>query len=99
VAWLYGTDERLCVICNDIFAWGCADAEPMAHADVQEVFRRVRTDPRWGAAKWCALKRNERPQAPVVRDMTAAGAWDDEMEALPANTWEVAMRAIQEPAP
>ena len=34
-------------------------------------------------ARWCCLRRNMRPQPPVLRSMQAAGVWDDALEALP----------------
>lgn len=70
----------LCVGCNDVFAWGCADAEDMTHRDVDEVFGFWEKDPHWGAAVWCMIRRRELPQRPVAERIRKAGVWD--LEAL-----------------
>lgn len=36
----------------------------------------------FGPAKWCAIKRNIKPQAPVIEAMKKAGVWDERMDAL-----------------
>lgn len=61
------------VICNDIFAWGCADAEDIEYKDLETIFNLHRKDPIWGIASWCIKKRKQRPQYPVERDMIEAG--------------------------
>lgn len=75
----------LCVNCNDTFAWGCADAEPMLYDDLETVFNMWKADNRWGADKWCAIKRNQKPQPPVIEAMKKDGSWDETMENLGAN--------------
>lgn len=64
------------VNCNDVFAWGCADAEEAAYADLETVYRHWRRDPYWGTAIWCMIKRREMPQRPVERRIREAGVWD-----------------------
>lgn len=76
----------LFVVCNDIFAWGCADAEQVSMGELLDLYRMHAADKKWGAAKWCCKKRNQRPQFPVERDMRADGSWDDTMEKLCRNT-------------
>lgn len=82
------------VLCNDIFMWGCADAEPITCDlndkcdDSNELYHLLRLyleDPKWGVVRWACLKRQEKPQAPIVGDMKKQGAWTEEMEALPPN--------------
>lgn len=68
------------VNCSDIFAWGCADSESVegtdsAQSPLRDLYEMHMADPKWGSAKWCILKRKERPQRPVLRDMKADGAW------------------------
>lgn len=77
-------DETLVcfVICNDIFAWACSDAECVALQELPKLYDMWKANPTWGAVQWCILKRNQRPQAPVLRDMKAAGAWTEELEAI-----------------
>lgn len=74
------------VICNDIFAWACADSEELPYSEIQNLYDLWYEDQVWGPAKWCAIKRNQKPQAPVIRDMKRDGAWDAVMEALGENT-------------
>jgi hypothetical protein len=70
------------VICNDIFAWGCSDAETISYDDIQGVYDAWIANRLWGPAKWCAIKRNLKPQAPVIEAMKKAGVWDESMDAL-----------------
>ena len=80
---------ELMAICNDVFAWGTADAEPLPAYSLEEFYLLWKEDERWGPIKWCCVHRNEQPQSPVARDMRKAGKWDETMERLPPNTWEV----------
>lgn len=74
----------LVVICNDLFCWGCADGEPLPWKEIRTLYEMYVADPRWGTQRWCCRHRKLRPQAPIVDAMKAAGAWDEELEALPA---------------
>ncbi len=76
------------VNCNDIFAWACADGEDLPLGEVESLYRHVLKHPTWGSAMWCCKRRKEQPQAPVVRDMKEAGAWDAEMDALEPNWYD-----------
>lgn len=69
--------------CNDVFAWGCADEEPLRQADLGPLVKVMRADPKWGGIKYACRLRKQRPQKPIIRDMKADGAWDEDMEALP----------------
>lgn len=64
------------VNCNDVFAWGCADAEEMFDDDLRDVYDHFIKDPMWGTAVWCMKKRNQLPQKPVYDKIMAAGIWD-----------------------
>lgn len=79
---LAGPTIVLFVNCNDVFAWGCADAEPLPYNEVGNLYRAWAFGP-WGVAKWCCLRRKIRPQERVEALMRQAGVWDDAMEALP----------------
>ena len=59
--------------CNDIFAWGCSDAETVAYHELEDLYRMWLAEPHWGTAAWCVKKRGIRPQAPVELRMKAAG--------------------------
>lgn len=64
------------VNCNDIFAWGCADAEDITYKEIHELCKMYRKDPNMGAAAWCIKKRKQMPQAPVEKMFRNAGIWD-----------------------
>lgn len=82
------------VICNDVFAWACADAQNLPTEEIGALFRLWHTDKIWGPAKWCAIRRNQKPQPPVIKAMQEEGAWDDVMERLPENTQDAETQAM-----
>lgn len=73
------------MLCNDVFMWGCADGEALLNYEIESLFRMWHADKQWGPVRWVCIKRQEKPQGPIVRDMKIAGAWDEVMEALPEN--------------
>jgi len=77
-----GDATSLYVTCNDVFMWGCADLEEMAHDRIAEVYGFWERDPKWGTAVWCMIQRRELPQRPVLDRIRKAGVWD--MDALVA---------------
>lgn len=83
----------LFVNCNDIFAWACADAETVTTGEIPALYRLWQANNAWGPAKWCAIKRNEKPQAPAIEYMKKAGIWDEQMEALRPNHYDTALNA------
>lgn len=80
-----GESIKLFVNCNDVFAWGCADLEEIGWDELSDLFFKVIADRKWGSLKWCCLKRNERPQLVIEKDMKAENAWDEKLDALPEN--------------
>jgi len=62
--------------CNDVFAWGCADAEDLPESEIRNLYDMWRKDPDWGAAVWCCTKRKEFPQKPVEKEIRTAGIWN-----------------------
>ena len=82
----------LFVVANDVFVWGCADAEPFTLDEIGPLWRAWHLDKKWGVVRWLCKHRNEQPQAPVARDMRAHGAWSDEMESLPDNGYDARCR-------
>lgn len=77
-------EKKYCfyVNCNDIFAWGCADAEPIQDEEIYDLAKMVVEDPKWGSAKWCILKRKEMPQWPVLKAMKEDGSWNFDEKTL-----------------
>jgi hypothetical protein len=84
----------LLVECNDVFAWACAEAEEFGHHEIESLYKAWQADKTWGTAKWCCIKRQQKPQPPVEAAMRKAGSWDAVMEALPANTKDAEVQAI-----
>ena len=81
-------DSRLYVLCNDLFYWGSADAEPMPQPEFEQekfkdLYERVRKDGGHGAEVWCCLQRGMRPQTPIEKLWRDNGQWTAELEALP----------------
>lgn len=83
-----GRGTVLFVNSNDIFAWGCADAEDLPHDEVPALFALWHESHAWGAIKWCCFRRKEQPQAPIKRDMIKNGVWCKRMDALPENVYD-----------
>lgn len=71
----------LWINCNDLFYWGCADAEPLPYDDIESAYMAWKEEPH-GLDKWICKRRGKRPQAPVIALMKKKGVWDEEMEAL-----------------
>lgn len=78
-----GQLDTLCVNCNDLFYWACADAENMALADLDEVYRHFKADT---LEEWCCLRRGMRPQRPLITQLKERGKWSAALEALPERT-------------
>lgn len=64
------------VICSDVFAWGCADAENLPYREIENLYRFWRKDPNWGPAVWCMVRRNQMPQKPAEEIIAAQGIWN-----------------------
>lgn len=64
------------VICNDTFAWGCADGEDLPYDEIGNLYQMWKRDPSWGADVWCMVRRNQMPQKPVEEEIRKAGIWD-----------------------
>ena len=62
--------------CNDVFAWGCADAEELLFSELQDLYDHWDKDPYWGPAVWCCKKRKELPQKPAYDSIMARGVWN-----------------------
>lgn len=82
------------VVCSDIFAWACADSEPVTCKELPALYEMYAKDPKWGTAKWCILKRNQLPQPPVLRDMKKDGLWDLDESAIGPNTMDAETQAL-----
>ena len=84
----------LCVNCNDVFAWGCADAENIHVSELASLYAMFKKDPAWGSAIWCMVKRKEMPQKPVEKAIRAMGIWDLDALGLAINTTDAEVTAL-----
>ena len=66
------------VNCNDVFAWGCSDAEGISYHELEELYHLWLQFPVWGAELWCVMKRGQMPQKPVADRMRQVGIDLDE---------------------
>lgn len=64
------------VNCDDVFAWGCSDAQELDYEELQTLWEYHIKDPRWGCEVWCMTKRGYLPQSPVYNDIQQEGIWN-----------------------
>lgn len=67
--------------CNDLFFWGCADAEVIPYNDIIPAWRSFRAT--GCLTKWACLRRKMRPQHTIEKRMKERGEWDADLESLP----------------
>lgn len=77
---------------NDVFAWGCADAECFNLKDLEVIFSYYKYWGYDGIIKWASIKRNQKPQKPIADDMKKYSHWDEIMEKLLENRYDIFCR-------
>jgi len=82
----------LFVNCNDVFAWGCGDAEPITLDEIVDLFRLYELNPHCAVVQWVCVKRNEKPQAPIIKFLKEKNRWNDILENLPENQYDKLMK-------
>lgn len=65
---------KLIVDCNDLFFWGCADAEEFSEQDIPDLLKALDESPKHGSVLWCCRKRKMRPQAAYYKLFSAEEA-------------------------
>jgi hypothetical protein len=78
----------LMVDCSDVFVWGCQDAECVSLSDLPTLFKMYEENPKCGDVQWVCLKRNEKPQNPMVDWLKENNSWTEELENLPNNRYD-----------
>lgn len=86
----------LYVLCNDLFAWGMADAEDFSDGDVEDIYKLYKEYGKIGVMKWCCVHRGSQPQEPMVTQLKHKGLWDEQLENLPENFQTKAYREAKE---
>jgi hypothetical protein len=75
---LWNEDLDFYVICNDLFFWGCADAEDIESQEDVDLYKKaiedVGTFDAWASSLFCARKRKMRPQGAAYPN-TAKSLW------------------------
>ena len=78
--------------CNDVFAWAYSDAEDVSYDELPELFKMYEANTDCGPTQWVCIKRNQKPQAPMVKYLKENDGWNEVMEALPENKYDVYCR-------
>ena len=71
-----GRNVVVFLICNDLFAWACADGENITRKELQDIYEHHMKDKIYGTDIWVMKKRNEKPQKPMEKAMKESGTWD-----------------------
>lgn len=71
-----GTGIEFEVNCNDLFSWASCDSETIPFDEIESCYLL-------GPSAWVCIRRNMRPQYPVMVMMKAKNEWTPELEALP----------------
>lgn len=72
---------RFAANCNDLFFWGCADAEIIPYKEIIPAWRSFKAT--GCLTKWSCMRRKMRPQHTIEKHMKERGEWDAELESLP----------------
>lgn len=86
----------LFILANDVFVWGCADAEDITTEELPQLFDLHVANPKCGSIQWCCIKRNEKPQEPIVEYLKENGGWNETLESLPENRYDTYLREKHE---
>lgn len=81
-------DVSLYVSCNDVFAWGCCDSQPLPYHDIEDVYKFWLRDNNLGPVVWCCMMRNEMPQKPVADKIRASEKFDIDALGLKENRYD-----------
>lgn len=85
---LNGDEIQLTYNTSDIFAWGYSDFAILEYSELK-VFTACMANRKYGISRYTCLKAGEKPQYPIIWDMHEAGEWDDIMEGLSDNSYNV----------
>lgn len=69
----------LFVLCNDVFAWACSDAECITAEEIPDLFELYQKYGDWGAVIWVCKRRGMRPQKPMAEKMKEKGVWPEKI--------------------
>lgn len=78
--------------CNDVFAWGCADAESVTLDELPVLFDMYEQNGECGPTQWVCIKRNEQPQLPVIDWLKEHNCWTSQLNDLPTNKYDLMLQ-------
>lgn len=86
----------LFILCNDTFAWGCADGEMFEYKDIERIYRLHKKHPGLAGDIYAIQQRKEKPQKPVELMLKNHNAWYDEFDTFEENYYDKALRELAE---
>ena len=84
-----GKTLTLFLQCNDVFAWACADSEAVTLDELPDLFKLYMDNPDCGEIQWICIKRNQKPQLPVIDWLKAYNGWTEQLDKLPDNMYDL----------
>jgi hypothetical protein len=64
------------VVCNDTFAYACADAEHLPYDQIQPLYQLWRKDSVFGPVIWCMIQRKQKALPQIMDRIKQGGLWD-----------------------
>jgi hypothetical protein len=66
----WNEDLQFYIMCNDLFYWACADAEPLTEETLPTLKQAVAdSDNIWGGLLYCCRMRKQSPQEPYFKSI------------------------------
>ena len=72
----WGEDLNFYIRCNDVFAWGCSDAEDISEEDLPLLEQSLKDSEMHGTLLFCARKRKCRPQGAYYQYFDKDTEWE-----------------------
>jgi len=66
------------VVCNDTFAYACADTEDLPYNQIRNLYVLNKADPELGLVAWCIWRRKQRPIKIIEQMLMESGLYDIE---------------------
>lgn len=89
---LCGKTLTLYLNCSDVFAWAYSDAIDITLDELPHLFELYEQNPLCGPIVWACKKRSEKPQRSIIQWLKLKGGWNDELENLPDNKYDLLLK-------
>lgn len=83
-----GSQAILCVSCNDVFAWGHADAIDLPYNEIVPLYQLYETYGSWAGVIWSCIERGEKPQKAMMKLLKKDGISPKEFDNLENNHYD-----------